>query len=103
MGTYAELLSPEKLAAQMIVSDKDCADIARGVNALHGTPSHPQVVSRQFVSKLKNGNVKRCRPALAEAICSVLGIATSVLFDMREVTHLTPHTVARRGTKAPAA
>ncbi len=83
MGAYAELRRVDAFAAQMIVADVDCASLARGVNQRYGSPAFPQVVSRQFLSKLKNGKVRRCSPALAERICSVLGVATPALFDMR--------------------
>lgn len=104
MGSYAELEKPEKLAAQMVVSDLDCAAVAREINARFGVPGRPQIVSRQFISRLKNGQVKgnRCTPALAECIAQVLGVDLSMLFIVREVSDQVGHSVPSR-QKAPAA
>jgi hypothetical protein len=84
MGAYAELRKPEWLAAQMVLKEFDCADVARHVNAVFGSATQPQIVSRQFVSQLKTGRKKRCTPALAERICSVLDVELDLLFVVSE-------------------
>lgn len=82
VGAYAELVRPEALGAQLIVMQMSCASLADAINARFGSPTCPQVVSRQMLSKLKTGKAKRCTPVLAERICSVLGLDPSLLFVM---------------------
>lgn len=84
MGSYAQVKDATELAAQMRLVGLDCADVARQVNALFGTPARPQVVSRQFVSRLKTGKTKRCTPTLATSIASVLGVIPTAIFAMHE-------------------
>lgn len=89
MGAYAELIKPEFLPAQMVLKDVKYADLARGINAKHGVPGRPQVVSRQFLSRLGNGKVKgnRCSPFLAQCISAELSVELEMLFRLVGVSH----------------
>lgn len=98
MGAYAELIKPEFLPAQMTLKDVTYADLARGINARYGAAGRPQVVSRQFLSRLGNGKVKghRCSPFLAHCISAELNVDPSLLFRLVGVSHDVAHPASAR-------
>lgn len=101
MGAYAELRKPEFLPAQMLLRDVKYADLARSINARYGAPGRPQVVSRQFLSRLGNGKVKgnRCSPFLAHCISAELNVDPDLLFVLVGVSHDAAHSAPARGLK----
>lgn len=102
MGTYAELRKPEWLSAQMTLKDLDCADVARQINAEFGTSTRPQIVSRQFISRLKTGRTRRCTPVLAERICWAVGSTLDQLFVVHEVRKISARSAQDKREKVPA-
>lgn len=93
MGAYAEVRSVEALAGAMTYRGETPASVARKVNAMFGTSAKPQRVSRQFVSRLRKGDDRRCRPELAEQIAAVLDLPVDSLFVMRGVRQEATHNV----------
>lgn len=102
VGSYAQVRDPELIADQLATAGLDCADVARRINAVHGSPSQPQVVSRQFISQLKTGRKKRCTPRLAEHIAQALGVTARALFVMPDLPQISAQHAQKQRAKVPA-
>ena len=102
VGSTAVVKDKDLIREQLEEKGLDCADVARRINAMFGTPAVPQVVSRQMVSQLKTGAKKRCTPRLAEHIAWALGVSANLLFVMPELRSTSAQIAPPRRVKVPA-
>lgn len=88
MGTYMELRSKDLLVAFMANHGQDGMKVVELARAAQ--------VSKQFISRLRHGHDKTCRPETAEAIERALGVPTGVLFVEKNSTSSGQNTQPQR-------
>lgn len=79
VGDYAEIRKAGRLEAHMQLQELTAAQVA-----VRCTHEQGYKVSRQMVSYLKTGRLKRCTPDLAKAICKVLNLPVEDVFVMHQ-------------------
>lgn len=81
VGSRAVVKSPDHIVTMLNMRGLDCAALAREINA----KQRADVVSRQFLSRLKTGRTPSCTVDLAERVARELGVDIALLFDVVEV------------------
>lgn len=78
VGDRAVVKSAGHIVTMLDMRGLDCAALAREINA----KQRADVVSRQFLSRLKTGKTRSCTVELAARIARELGVDIALLFDV---------------------